>query len=101
MYLLALAWLYVVVMMALAEASSSQGSVLGALITFVLYGVLPLGLLLYLMGTPHRRAARRRAEAAELVAVQASAQPSAQTDRGDHASSGSPVETLATERKEA
>lgn len=101
MYLLALAWLYVVVMMALAEASSSQGSVLGALITFVLYGVLPLALLLYLMGTPHRRAARRRREAAELAALRTPAQTLAQADGGDHSAAGGTVETLAAERKEA
>ena len=36
-------------MMALAEALSTQGSVLGAVITFVLYGLLPLSLVLYVM----------------------------------------------------
>lgn len=63
MYLVAIAWMYVVLMMALVEAFSSQGSVLGALITFVFYGVVPLSIVMYLMGTPGRRAARRRAEA--------------------------------------
>jgi hypothetical protein len=58
-------WIYVVLMMALAEALSPRGTVLGAVFTFVLYGVLPLGVLMYIMGTPDRRRARRRAEAAE------------------------------------
>ncbi len=62
MYLLAIAWLYVVVLMAIAEGAAVNGSWLGAAITLVLYGVLPLGIALYLFGTPARRAARRRAE---------------------------------------
>jgi uncharacterized membrane protein len=64
MHLVAIAWIYVVLMMAVAEALSSQGTVLGAVITFVLYGVLPLSVVLYIMGTPARRRARRAAEAA-------------------------------------
>lgn len=58
MYLVAIAWMYVAVMMAIAEATHSQGTVLGAIITLVLYGVLPLTLVLYLMGTPMRRRKR-------------------------------------------
>ncbi len=61
MYLVAIAWLYVVVLMALAEATSDGGTWLGAGITFLLYGALPLGVALYLIGTPSRRSARRRA----------------------------------------
>jgi hypothetical protein len=67
MYLVAIAWIYVVVMMALAEALSPQGTVLGAVFTFLLYGVLPLSLVLYLLGTPMRRRARLKAEAAEAA----------------------------------
>ena len=59
MYLVAIAWMYVAVMMAIAEATHSQGSVLGAIITLLLYGVLPLGLVLYIMGTPARRRRRK------------------------------------------
>ena len=55
-------WLYVVVLMAVAEGSAPGGSWLGAAFTFLLYGVLPLGIALYLLGTPARRRARRRAE---------------------------------------
>ncbi|MDO9095818.1 MAG: hypothetical protein Q8R98_19800 [Rubrivivax sp.] len=75
MYLVAIAWIYVVLMMAVAEAMSSQGTLVGAVITFFLYGVLPLGVLLYIMGTPMRRRRRIAEEAA------ASAAP----DRGGHA----------------
>ncbi len=62
MHLLIIAWVYVVLMMAISEATSTQGTVLGALFTFLLYGVLPLSILLYLMRTPARRAKRRAQE---------------------------------------
>ena len=67
MYIVAIAWIYVVLMMAVAEALSSQGTVLGAFFTFVLYGVLPLSIVLYIGGTPARRKARRAAEVAASV----------------------------------
>ena len=63
MYLVAIGWLYVALMMAVAEAVHSQGSLLGAVFTFVLYGLGPVALMMYLLGTPARRNARRRAEA--------------------------------------
>lgn len=44
MYLVLIAWLYVTVMMAVAEATSAQGTLLGAGITFVLYGLLPIAI---------------------------------------------------------
>jgi hypothetical protein len=65
MYLVAIAWLYVVLMMAVAEVVSPQGSVLGAVITLLMYGVGPLTLVLYILGTPHRRRRRKALEAAE------------------------------------
>lgn len=61
--LIALGWMYVVVMMALAEATSPVGSVLGAVVTFFLYGVGPVALVLYILGTPMRRRIRREREA--------------------------------------
>ena len=63
MHIVAVAWMFVVVLMTLTEATSSQGTLLGAFFTFVLYGLLPLAIVLYLMGTPMRRRARRAAEA--------------------------------------
>ncbi len=72
MYLVAIAWMYVVLMMTVAEAMSPQGTVIGAVITFLLYGVLPLALLLYILGTPGRRRARLLAEAAEAEGLAAS-----------------------------
>lgn len=60
MYIVAIAWLYVVVLMSLTEASWVAG-----VATFLLYGVFPLSVLLYLMGTPQRRRNRQRREASE------------------------------------
>lgn len=71
MYLVPIAWLYVALMMALAEATNSNGTVLGAFITFVLYGLLPVGLVMYLMGTPARKRAIKAKEQAELAAARA------------------------------
>lgn len=50
MYIVAIAWLYVTFMMALAEKNFVAG-----VMTFTFYGVLPLALLLWLMGGPRRR----------------------------------------------
>lgn len=72
MYIIPIAWLYVAVMMSVAEAASSNGTVLGAIITLVLYGLLPVSLIVYFMGAPGRKRAIRAREAAEL---QASLQP--------------------------
>lgn len=88
MYLIAIAWAYVALMMAAAEALSPQGTLLGAFVTLMLYGILPLGLLLYILGTPGRRRRRRAAES------------SSQTDAGGHAAAG-PAQGLTPEREEA
>ena len=64
MYLIAIAWIYVVLIVAAAQAASPQGTVLGALVTLIFYGVLPLALVLYVVGTPLRRRARRAAASA-------------------------------------
>ena len=69
MYLIAIAWMYVVLMMTLAEATSANGTWLGALFTFALYGALPLSIVLYILGTPARRRARQQAQAAEMTAA--------------------------------
>ena len=88
MYLIVIGWLYVTLLMALAEAFGSQGSVLGAIITFVFYGLLPMALVVYLMGTPLRRKAIRqqeqqaRQEAADgPIQTESAVQP----DAGGHA----------------
>lgn len=65
MHIVALGWMFVVVLMSAAEATSPQGSLLGALVTFVFYGLVPVGIVVYVMNTPHRRRARRRLEEEE------------------------------------
>ena len=82
-------WLYVALMMAVAEANHPQGSLLGAMVTFVLYGVGPVALIIYLMGRSARRAARRKREESELAA-------SGQPDGGGEA----PADAVAPVRKE-
>lgn len=62
MYLTVIAWIYVVLLMSIAEATSTTGTVLGALMTFLLYGVLPLSIVMYLMGSPSRRRALKAQE---------------------------------------
>jgi len=88
MYLIVIAWLYVTLLMALAEAFSTQGSVLGAIITFVFYGLLPMALVVYLFGTPLRRKAiRRQEEQARQEASDRAIQADSvvQPDAGGHA----------------
>ncbi len=68
MYLLIIGWLYVALMMSVAEATHPTGTVLGAIITFVLYGAAPVSLAVYLMATPARRRAIKAREAAEREA---------------------------------
>src|SRR5258707_7411963 len=72
MWIVVIAWMYVAVMMAVAEAFGPQGSILGGLFTLLLYGVAPLALVIYLMNTPMRRRRLREAEA-PAAAAQASA----------------------------
>jgi hypothetical protein len=102
MYLIVIAWIYVVLMMSVAEATNSNGTVLGALITFVLYGVGPAALVVYLMGAPARSRAIKKREAeefaqrtrndagividaADAVAAPDTTAPSLQPDAGSHA----------------
>ncbi len=60
MYIIAIGWLYVTVLMAFAESN-----VVAGLLTFVFYGLLPTLLLLWLFGGPARRRRRARARAGE------------------------------------
>jgi hypothetical protein len=91
MYVVAIAWIYVVVMMAAVEATSPNGSVLGAFFTLLFYGALPLSIVLYVMATPMRRRARIAAERT------AEARPSLEPDSGGHA----PGDPVTPERKES
>lgn len=50
MYVIAIGWLYVTLLMAATEANLTAG-----VLTFALYGVAPLSLFLWLFGTPQRK----------------------------------------------
>ncbi|GAB3665716.1 hypothetical protein GCM10028813_47220 [Ramlibacter alkalitolerans] len=92
MYLVVIAWMYVALMMGVAEANHPNGTLLGAVFTVLLYGVAPVALLIYLMGRPARRAARQKREAAAAIA----AAPSDPPDGGGEA----PADPVAPVRKE-
>ena len=62
MYIIAIGWLYVTVLVALNEASVVSG-----ISSFLFYGLLPCGLLLWLGGS---RARRQRQRYRELLASQ-------------------------------
>ncbi|SDY68614.1 hypothetical protein SAMN04515617_11950 [Collimonas sp. OK242] len=74
MHIVAIAWIYVVFMMAITEANAVAG-----VMTFLLYGVLPLTIVLYLMGTPQRKRNRQRAENSARLAAQRKAAATAAT----------------------
>ena len=75
MYIVPLAWIYVALMMAVAEANHSNGTVLGAVVTFALYGLLPVSVVVYIMGAPARKRAIKAREAAQQEAARAAAEP--------------------------
>lgn len=70
MYIVPIAWLYVALMMSVAEATNTNGSVLGGIVTFILYGILPTAIIVYIIGTPQRKKARLALEQAEMAAQQ-------------------------------
>lgn len=107
MYLIVIAWTYVTLMMAVAEATSPTGTLLGAIITFVLYGALPMGILVYILGTPSRKRAIKAREAAEQAAYDAeqaaaatAATASATPDAGSETAAGAEHGSVAPVRKE-
>lgn len=70
MYIVPIGWLYVALMMSVAEATNTNGSVLGGILTFILYGILPTSIMVYLMRTPHRKKARLALEQIQAQAAQ-------------------------------
>lgn len=89
MLIVAAAWIFVVVLAAVVEATAPQGSVLGALATLVFYGAIPLSIVLYVMFMSARR---RRQRAQRTAALALGADP----DGGGHAPGGA----VAPEREE-
>jgi len=71
MIIIAIAWLYVVFMMSITEQSAVAG-----VTTFLLYGVFPLSIVLYLMATPQRKRNRQKQKNSE--------KPRQQAMRGDN-----------------
>jgi len=96
-YLIVIGWMYVVLMMSVAEATNTTGTVLGAIVTFFLYGLLPVALVVYLMRTPQRRRERKAIEAAEDAARAAA---SADPDAGGEAPGAAQAGGVAPVRKE-
>jgi mannose/fructose/N-acetylgalactosamine-specific phosphotransferase system component IID len=92
MWIVAVGWMFVVLMAAAAEAASTQGTVLGALFTLLFWGVLPLSVVLYLMGAPARWRTRTRAE--QQARLAALAEPASHSCAG-----GSGAEAPANESR--
>lgn len=59
MYIIAIGWLWVTLLMAVTEPN-----VVAGVLTFVFYGLLPCSLLMWLLGTPARRRRQRRQDSA-------------------------------------
>lgn len=73
MYIVAIAWIYVVFMMALTEPSIVAG-----IMTFLMYGVLPVSIIVYVMGTGQRKRKRRAQEMQRLEELQKKQQQTAE-----------------------
>jgi hypothetical protein len=74
MYIIAIGWLYVTLLMALTE-----GSIFAGILSFVFYGLLPIALLLWLTGGSARRKLRVNVDDGEM----ATEQLPPLSDRGD------------------
>jgi len=86
MWIVAIGWSYVVILMAATETSVTAG-----IMTFLLYCMIPLSILFYLTGGKRRKA--RRELAAATVARQAA---QAQADAADVAKKTQPPEAPQT-----
>ena len=73
MHIVAIGWLYVTLLMALTEQT-----VVAGVLTFVFYGLAPVSLIVWLLGTPGRRRA-----ASVAVADPLPDQPDGQDTKGD------------------
>ncbi|MDZ4361650.1 MAG: hypothetical protein U1B84_35430 [Variovorax sp.] len=101
-HLIVIGWLYVTVMMAVAEATNTTGTVLGAIFTFLLYGLAPVALVIYLMATPARRRAIKEREAQAQEAARRAAADTAEAAASDlpDQRSETPADAVAPVRKE-
>ncbi|WP_454735318.1 hypothetical protein [Cupriavidus necator] len=83
MYVVAIGWLYVALMMAITEHN-----VVAGVATFLMYGAAPVALVLYIMGTPGRRRRKAQAERAQAAAVAATKASDAAPPQADGAAKG-------------
>jgi hypothetical protein len=78
MYIIAIGWIYVTLLMALTEPNP-----VAAILTFAFYGLAPLALFLWLFGTPARRRRKAAHQPAPSGTDQAVDQVVGADDRGD------------------
>jgi biotin transporter BioY len=72
MYMIAIAWLYVVLMMSITETSVTAG-----IMTFIFYGIIPLSVVLYIVDAPRRRKNRQYKRMHQQAATQDKQPPAA------------------------
>jgi hypothetical protein len=70
MYIVAIAWMYVTLLMSATEKSMTAG-----VLTFVFYGLLPCLLFIWLFSTPQRKRNKARREAKKLSKLNESSKP--------------------------
>ena len=93
--------MYVALMMAVAEATNTNGTILGAIVTFILYGVAPISLVVYLMRSPGRKLAikAKESEYATNSAANSLDPESLQPNTASHASATAQTDGIAPVRK--
>ena len=98
MYIVAIAWMYVALMMAVAEATNTNGTVLGAIVTFILYGLMPISLVVYLMRSPGRKRAIKEKEVLEAELLQPN---SIQPNTPSHPPAATELDSITTVREKS
>ncbi len=84
LYLVGIAWVYVVLLMSMTEQS-----VVAGVMTFLLYCVVPLSIILYVMATPQRRRKRQEKESRQPMTAPNDA-PTQESDKAVGAESPQP-----------
>jgi hypothetical protein len=75
MYIVAIAWLYVTLLVSVMQPTLFRG-----IVTFIGTGLIPLGLLLYLLGSPQRRRNAQAASPGRDLVSQAAEPPASRHD---------------------
>ena len=78
MYIVAIAWFYVTLMMAATEYSITAG-----VLTFVFYGLLPCALFIWIVGTPQRRRNKLAKQCLSDIAEQKLGEPDGADTKAD------------------